>query len=245
MASIEDLAARIRAARETIGEVGGGLAHSRSKAAELQRQFKALGAEDKSGQVAKIDLQVEEQQARVAQIVRDAETAQAQADALRRGEATGAIGSAGPAPAVPVVVQGPAGNGIRPPHANRHLLTRISDQSRAKAQNTVILPAVDVDADLESIRNGRARWHPSTGRYEINGRFWGVKANGTVFPESGEGFERLTRNQYKALKALVECGGDMERRPKELARDPRISAADWTRAASVHRYHPQNARGKS
>jgi hypothetical protein len=154
--------------------------------------------------------------------------------------ATGAAQSEGAQP-----VRGPARNGIRPPTPGRHRLSRIGRSSQVKDQNTVILPSVDVEADLEAIRTGSAPWNGATGRYEINGRTWGVKPNGTVFPASGPGLVELSRPQFKALASLNSAGQPVGIWPKNYLKDVSISPSDWDRAAEIYRYHPRHSQGAS
>lgn len=140
-------------------------------------------------------------------------------------------------------VRGPARHGIRPPTPGRHRLARIGRSSQPAEKNTVILPGVDVEGDLEAIRTGRARWNAETNRYEINGRTWAVEGNGTVFPASGPGFVELTRPQFKALMSLNSAGQPVGIWPKNYRKDPSISPSDWDRAAEVYRYHPRHDQG--
>ena len=141
-------------------------------------------------------------------------------------------------------MKGPARNGVNPPNERRHRLEKIGKHSKPDDQNTVILPDVDVESDLEAIRNDQARWRPEIGRYEVNGRLWGIEPNGTAFPDSGPGLAKLSRSEYKALIGLIQAGGDMDRRPMKWVRNKSISDADWQRAADVYRYHPGNRQGE-
>lgn len=140
-------------------------------------------------------------------------------------------------------IPGPAAHGIRPPTPSRHLLARIGRSTRLANKNTVILPGVDVDADLEAIRTGRAHWNTDTNRYEINGRTWGVEENGTVFPASGPGLAELTRSQLKALRALNIAEQPIGIWPKSHRKEPSITQSDWDRAAEIYRRHPRHNQG--
>ncbi|RRS01379.1 hypothetical protein [Glycomyces terrestris] len=140
-------------------------------------------------------------------------------------------------------VRGPARTTILPPTPGRHRLTRIGRKSLAKGENTVILPHVDVEGDLEAIRTGRAPFDAATGRYAVNGRTWAVKGNGRAFPVSGPGLVELTRPQFKALMSLNDAQEPIGVWPKNYLRDQNISAADWDRAAEVYRYHPRHNQG--
>lgn len=133
---------------------------------------------------------------------------------------------------------GPAGSlELRLPNS-RHNLNSISPSSPAKAENTVIMPGVDTAADMRAIQSGQAHWNPETQRYELpNGRIYGVKDNGTLFPVSGPGFERLTRGEYQALQHYIRAEGDIAAAERAMARNPFITEADKQRALEVFRHH--------
>ena len=147
------------------------------------------------------------------------------------GEGTPESGTGGRVP-------GPAGSlELRPP-SSRHDLNSIGPRSPAKAENTVIMPGVDTRADLHAIESGQARWNPDTQRYELpNGRIYGVKDNGTLFPVSGPGFEQLSRGEYQALQHYIRSGGDIAAADAAMARNPFITDADRQRALEIFRYH--------
>ncbi|MFB9660381.1 hypothetical protein ACFQS3_11490 [Glycomyces mayteni] len=142
-----------------------------------------------------------------------------------------------------VPIRKPTHDEIRPPLPRRHRLARIDRKSRIRPDNTVILPGVDVEGDLDAIRTGKASWNDKTGRYELNGRIWGVHGNGTVFPVSGTGFEQLTREQFKALTELISADRPVGVWPRSHLKNPHISKSDWDRAAEVYQYHPRHNRG--
>lgn len=75
--------------------------------------------------------------------------------------------------------------------------------------------------DVAEIAAGNARWDSDRQRYEVNGRYYGVEATGTVFPDSGTGVVKLDRNEYAALKEIVKAGGDLSLSP-QLTRAPRF-----------------------
>jgi len=82
-------------------------------------------------------------------------------------------------------------------------------RSPAKDKNTVVLPGTDVAGDLAGISAGRGKWIERTNRYEINGRTYAVESTGTVFPDSGPGFVKLSRSEYKVLRQLIGSDGDI------------------------------------
>ncbi|HJP77851.1 MAG TPA: hypothetical protein VJ914_26510 [Pseudonocardiaceae bacterium] len=101
-----------------------------------------------------------------------------------------------------------AGKSLKPPHW-RHTVSGAKG-GEVKPVNTIILRGYEdsVKGDVKGIADGEATWNPSTSRYEINGRTYGVEGNGTVFPDSGTGLAKLDRNEYAALKELGKAGGN-------------------------------------
>ena len=69
---------------------------------------------------------------------------------------------------------------IHAPH-RRHLLNHITPRMRKKTTNSILLPHIDVLADVAAIRLGRAV-QSSCGDWIVNGRLYGVEAGGTYFP---------------------------------------------------------------
>lgn len=139
----------------------------------------------------------------------------------------GMVAVAGPAATIP----------LRRPNT-RHELNGMGRKCPAKSQNTIVMPGVDLDADLLVIQEGRATWNQTTQRYELpNGRVYGVKANGTLFPEFGPGFRDLTRGEYQALQQFIAASGDLERAREAMARNPFITEVDKRCARDVFRHH--------
>ncbi|MBT8227893.1 MAG: hypothetical protein HKP61_15685 [Dactylosporangium sp.] len=88
------------------------------------------------------------------------------------------------------------------------------------------------------IRSGQAIWNPGSQRYELpNGRSYGVKGTGTLFPVAGPGFERLERGEYQALQHYIRSGGDLPAAEVAMARNPFLTAADKQRALKIFRHH--------
>jgi hypothetical protein len=89
-------------------------------------------------------------------------------------------------------VAGPArGKTLRAPHP-RHSFSGINPKN-VRAENSLILPEARqaVDGDIEAIAAGRAHFYAEMGRYEVNGRSYGVEESGTVFPDSGPGIVKI------------------------------------------------------
>ncbi|WP_250000317.1 hypothetical protein [Actinoplanes sp. M2I2] len=133
-------------------------------------------------------------------------------------------GSPGPPwPTVGSVTGSAHGKDLNPPH-RRHTITGARNGIVGE-ENSVYLRGYEGVAtdDVQGIAAGDALWNPLTQRYEINGRSYGVEANGRVFPDSGAGMVKLDRNEYAALKEIVRAGGDLSAAP-QLARNPRFTA---------------------
>ncbi len=129
------------------------------------------------------------------------------------------------------------GKELRQPN-QRHLLDRINTRSKFRDKNTIVLPWVDVAADIDAIQEGRARWDSGTSRYTTpTGRSYAVKDNGTVFPEAGPGFVLLDRFEYQALQHYIQAGGDRVQAESAMRRNPRLTEPVRRRAFEVFKYH--------
>ncbi|SCE50982.1 hypothetical protein GA0115240_172026 [Streptomyces sp. DvalAA-14] len=120
-------------------------------------------------------------------------------------------------------VAGPArGKTLRAPHP-RHTFSGINLKN-VQAENSLVLPEARqaVDGDIEAIAAGQARFNAETGRYEVNGRSYGVEDTGTVFPDSGPGIVKIGRVEYSALAMIKKAGGDMSKVERAFANDPKF-----------------------
>lgn len=90
-------------------------------------------------------------------------------------------------------------NSLKGPLPKRHVLGSIGKKSMPKNNNTIIMPWVDYNKDIEAIKKGE--YNKVNGNYEINGRTYGIH-DGRLYPIVGEGFVTLNRNQYKLLIEL-------------------------------------------
>lgn len=89
------------------------------------------------------------------------------------------------------------------PPSKRHYYNNVNQKTLAKALNSVILPGVDVGADVASINNGEVEL--VNGTYTVNGRTYGVH-EGTLYPISGDGIYQLDRGAFKALGVYRSFG---------------------------------------
>lgn len=131
-------------------------------------------------------------------------------------------GPGGDGPPWPVAdsVEGTArGRSLTPPN-KRHTVSG-ARRGEVKADNTVYLRGYEHVAatDVQAIAAGQAVWHPMEQQYEVNGRRYGVKTTGTVYPISGTGMVRLDRIEYQALQQIAQANGDLSAAP-QLHRNP-------------------------
>jgi phage-related protein (TIGR01555 family) len=85
---------------------------------------------------------------------------------------------------------------LKPPLAKRHRLESIGRQSKPKDENTIIMPNVDYQKDIEDIKKGLYNKHEDT--FIVNGRVY--KYHGERFyPVEGDGFVKLDRHEYSVL----------------------------------------------
>ena len=156
--------------------------------------------------------------------------AESSAGKAERDAGTGSSGSPSGAAVPPPGPPWPAGDDVRgaargkdlnPPN-DRHTVAG-AGHGQVRSDNSVILRGHEsaVRDDIAQIAAGNARWLPETNRYEVNGRTYGVEPSGTVFPDSGPGMVKLDRNEYAALKEIVQAGGDVGR-VTVFTRDPRF-----------------------
>jgi hypothetical protein len=117
---------------------------------------------------------------------------------------------------------------VRKPAA-RHLLTQVSKSSPSRSgnRNTVILPDVDIEADIHAINHGDAIVDKERATAWVNRRLWGFHTDrGTAYPIHGEGFVPLSQNVYSGLKKVAEYNGLDERAEAYLRRSPTLTEGE-------------------
>lgn len=128
------------------------------------------------------------------------------------------------------------------PPADRHYPNRLRLKSPPKEQTTIIAPGTDVAGDLAAIRDGRATTDGNT--YTINGRTYGRKSNGTMYPISGEGFiGPVGRSVFKALIAYRRYNGINDQAEFEISKQAFISSEDREIARRIWRLREETQDG--
>jgi hypothetical protein len=121
-------------------------------------------------------------------------------------------------------MKGPAaGKVLKRPHSRHTPGGAAHAGKHVEKKNSVILRGYSkqVDADIEGIANGQAKYIKETDRYEINGRTYGIEPSGRVYPDSGPGIAVLDRNEYAALQQIAQAKGDVSAAP-QLSKNPRF-----------------------
>lgn len=84
----------------------------------------------------------------------------------------------------------------------RHGLATFAASSRIREENSIILPEVDVQADMDAINQGEGMYDASKRQVWVNSRLYGMHEDGTTYPMHGEGIVRASRGVYNALKII-------------------------------------------
>lgn len=94
------------------------------------------------------------------------------------------------------------------PNRDRHRIQHVRQRTPTRSTITsVVEPWVDMVADTHAINEGRAVHDGNT--YRVNGRTYGAKISGAksrLYPISGQGVHRLSRNEFKALGVYNDLG---------------------------------------
>ena len=96
---------------------------------------------------------------------------------------------------------------LKPPKTQRHLLSKINENSRLKQLNTVIEDRYwnMVLRDVQALNQGKGKQNGTT--FLINGREYGThRSSSRVYPIAGKGFHRLTYQEYKILMIYGSYG---------------------------------------
>ena len=120
------------------------------------------------------------------------------------------------------------------PHARHGLLT-FSGSSQRKARNSLIMPEVDVGADLAALRRGEGWYDPATRQVWIRGRLYGQHDTGVLFPIRGNGILEVERATFNALQTLRDYNGVTEDALYQMACDPAIDDSHRDEAIRIWR----------
>jgi hypothetical protein len=125
--------------------------------------------------------------------------------------------------------------------ARRHFAERLTAHSvRHTDENTVIMPWVDVPADVQACQDGLARRAGNT--FVVNGRTYGWEPTRRLYPREGDGFHRLSRGAYRALSLYND--GDLQMDPERMLDLERVPEADREIARRLMREIEEWRRGQ-
>lgn len=102
---------------------------------------------------------------------------------------------------------------------DRHQLDQMNRSTWVKPKNTMVIPGIDVRAEVDLINLGHAT-RVSDSRYLINGRVYVIKPDGAAYPESGPGVLDVPRPVMKLIRELISHGGPTESFRKATEREP-------------------------
>lgn len=169
-------------------------------------------------------------------------TAEAQERAEAEVDLLAVRGANGPERQIHRAPKGPAADHkLLPPNMKRHDLNRVTPKTHAQKKNSVVQPDVDMEADIEAIRNGRATWNPDTNEYEVNGRTYKVENTGKddlrTYPTGGVGVHNLDQLEYRLLQSMIKNGGDTDAAWEQNRRNPNVTPERWSAALGAFAHH--------
>jgi hypothetical protein len=124
------------------------------------------------------------------------------------------------------------------PHP-RHGLTSFSANHKPQAKNSIVLPSVDMQADMDAINRGEGYFDPATGQSWINGRRYGMHSDGKAFPMDGDGVILVNRGTFRALTIIRGYNGVTDVAELRMGREHDITADD--RAEAIRIWHVREA----
>lgn len=93
--------------------------------------------------------------------------------------------------------------------ASRHFIRKVTQRTVAKEKNSVIDPSVDVYQDVTDINAGKgnfAKTPEGVDTVTVNGRTYGIKPTGTLYPITGNGIMLLDNGAFKSLGVYNKFG---------------------------------------
>ena len=132
-------------------------------------------------------------------------------------------------------VKGPAaGKVLTRPH-RRHYIKDAAQKNEVKEKNTVIPDKMrgQIDEDIKGISEGKAKLLDDGNTYEINGRTYEVKGNGTVFPKKGDGLIEMDNHEYSAMQLIARAEKGDKGAAIQLEKNPRYTPEVVKRAREV------------
>jgi hypothetical protein len=97
--------------------------------------------------------------------------------------------------------------------------------------NTIIMPWIDVVADVAAIRKGRATRDGNA--FSVHGRVHVLESTGRLFPRHGNGFHQLSRGAYRALS--LDNDDELHMDPEQMLDLEGITAVDREIARGLKR----------
>jgi hypothetical protein len=122
---------------------------------------------------------------------------------------------------------------LRASAIDRHQLSHFDTATWIKKRTTMLLPGASIGDDLQGINQGDAFWLGNN-RWEINGRIYVHKGDGTVYPESGDQVISATKPELVVLKLLIELEGNSEQVRERTRLDPLIDNEVRARAMELY-----------
>lgn len=118
------------------------------------------------------------------------------------------------------------------PHP-RHGLTSFSANHKPQAKNSIVLPSVDMQADMDALNRGEGFFDPATGQSWINGRRYGMHSDGGTFPIDGEGVIPVNRATFRALTIIRGYNGVTGMADLRMDREIDITVDDRAEAIRI------------
>lgn len=127
------------------------------------------------------------------------------------------------------------------PHP-RHGLMSLSANHKPQAKNSIVLPSVDMEADIDAINRGEGYFDPSTGQSWINGRRYGMHSDGKTFPMDGDGVIPVNRATFRALTIIRTYNGVTDMAERRMRREKDITTDDRAEAIRLWRLREEAKR---
>jgi len=95
------------------------------------------------------------------------------------------------------------------------------------------LPGIDVADEIDRLNHGHGV-SLGNNRWQINGRVYVDKGNGSTYPESGDGIVSPSRLELIGLRYLIGSGGDMAFLHERTRFDPNFDRSILERVMDLY-----------